>query len=49
MLPPVLGAVHPTRHTPWVAIVFTTIVGTVWLRENFRDEVDEDEMRGDDD
>ena len=26
VLPPVLGAVHPTRHTPWVAIVFTTLI-----------------------
>ena len=24
VLPPVLGTVHPRRHTPWVAIVFTT-------------------------
>ena len=24
VLPPVLGKVHPTRRTPWVAIVFTT-------------------------
>ena len=24
VLPPVLGAVHPTRRTPWVAILFTT-------------------------
>ncbi|OBG83192.1 amino acid permease [Mycobacterium sp. E802] len=26
VLPPVLGAVHPKRHTPWVAIVFTTVI-----------------------
>lgn len=26
VLPPVLGSVHRTRHTPWVAILFTTIV-----------------------
>jgi amino acid transporter len=26
VLPPVLGAVHPTRHTPWVAIMFTTLI-----------------------
>jgi basic amino acid/polyamine antiporter, APA family len=26
VLPPVLGAVHPTRRTPWVAIVFTTLI-----------------------
>jgi basic amino acid/polyamine antiporter, APA family len=26
VLPPILGAVHPTRHTPWVAIVFTTLI-----------------------
>src|SRR5262245_31329685 len=26
VLPPVLGAVHPRRHTPWVAIVFTTTI-----------------------
>ena len=24
VLPPVLGKVHPTRRTPWVAIIFTT-------------------------
>jgi amino acid transporter len=24
--PPVLGSVHPTRRTPWVAIVFTTAI-----------------------
>jgi amino acid transporter len=26
VLPPVLGSVHPTRLTPWVAIVFTTAI-----------------------
>src|ERR1700741_1340802 len=26
VLPPVLGAGHPTRHPPWVAIVFTTLI-----------------------
>jgi len=26
VLPPVLGAVHPRRHTPWVAIMFTTLI-----------------------
>jgi len=26
VLPPVLGAVHPKRLTPWVAIVFTTLI-----------------------
>lgn len=26
VLPPVLGTVHPKRHTPWVAIVFTTVI-----------------------
>ncbi|KHO17786.1 APC family permease [Mycolicibacterium setense] len=26
VLPPVLGAVHPRRHTPWVAILFTTLI-----------------------
>jgi basic amino acid/polyamine antiporter, APA family len=26
VLPPVLGAVHPTRRTPWVAILFTTAI-----------------------
>jgi APA family basic amino acid/polyamine antiporter len=26
VLPPVLGKVHPTRRTPWVAIVFTTSI-----------------------
>ena len=26
VLPPVLGKVHPRRRTPWVAILFTTIV-----------------------
>jgi APA family basic amino acid/polyamine antiporter len=26
VLPPVLGSVHPTRFTPWVAILFTTLI-----------------------
>ena len=26
VLPPVLGTVHPSRRTPWVAIVFTTTI-----------------------
>lgn len=26
VLPPVLGSIHPTRHSPWAAIVFTTLV-----------------------
>jgi amino acid transporter len=26
VLPPVLGTVHPRTHTPWVAIVFTTLI-----------------------
>jgi amino acid transporter len=26
VLPPVLGTVHPRRHTPWVAIIFTTLI-----------------------
>lgn len=26
VLPPVLGSVHKTRHTPWIAILFTTAV-----------------------
>jgi basic amino acid/polyamine antiporter, APA family len=26
VLPPVLGSVHPKRRTPWVAIVFTTLI-----------------------
>jgi amino acid transporter len=26
VLPPVLGTVHPSRRTPWVAIVFTTSI-----------------------
>ncbi|WP_454792224.1 APC family permease [Mycolicibacterium lutetiense] len=26
VLPPMLGAVHPKRHTPWVAIMFTTLI-----------------------
>src|SRR6478752_190965 len=26
VLPPVLGKVHPTRRTPWVAIAFTTVL-----------------------
>ena len=26
VLPPVLGSVHPYRHTPWVAILFTTVI-----------------------
>ena len=26
VLPPVLGKVHPTRQTPWAAILFTTLI-----------------------
>jgi APA family basic amino acid/polyamine antiporter len=26
VLPPVLGKVHPTRQTPWTAIIFTTVL-----------------------
>jgi len=26
VLPQVLGTVHPTRHSPWVAIIFTTVI-----------------------
>jgi amino acid transporter len=26
VLPPVLGKVHPTRRTPWVSIIFTTVL-----------------------
>ncbi|MGE0221364.1 APC family permease [Mycolicibacterium sp.] len=26
VLPPVLGSVHPTRRSPWVAIIFTTLI-----------------------
>lgn len=26
VLPRPLGAVHPTRHTPWVSIIFTTLI-----------------------
>lgn len=26
VLPPVLGVVHPRRHTPWIAILFTTLI-----------------------
>jgi APA family basic amino acid/polyamine antiporter len=26
VLPPVLGTVHPTRRTPWVAVLFTTAI-----------------------
>ena len=26
VLPPVLGKVHPKRHTPWIAIIFTTLI-----------------------
>lgn len=26
VLPPMLGVVHPKRHTPWVAIIFTTLI-----------------------
>ena len=26
VLPPVLGTVHPKRHSPWVAIIFTTLI-----------------------
>ncbi len=26
VLPAALGAVHPTRHSPWLAIIFTTVI-----------------------
>jgi len=26
VLPPILGKVHPARRTPWVAIIFTTVI-----------------------
>ncbi len=26
VLPPVLGTIHPKRHSPWVAIIFTTLI-----------------------
>ncbi len=26
VLPPVLGKIHPTRLTPWIAIIFTTLI-----------------------
>ncbi|CAN3130889.1 APC family permease [Mycobacterium sp. smrl_JER01] len=26
VLPPVLGTVHPTRRSPWIAIIFTTLI-----------------------
>ena len=26
VLPPALGRVHPRRHTPWIAILFTTLI-----------------------
>jgi hypothetical protein len=32
VLPPVLGTVHPHRHTPWVAIVFTTLIAFGLIR-----------------
>lgn len=37
----------PSTQTPEKRVEY--VVGTVWLRENFRDEADEDEMQGDDD
>jgi basic amino acid/polyamine antiporter, APA family len=35
VLPPVLGKVHRTRRTPWVAIIFTTLVafGLIWFAD----------------
>src|SRR6185312_15519109 len=35
VLPRVLGRVHPTRRTPWVGIVFTTLVafGLIWFAD----------------
>jgi basic amino acid/polyamine antiporter, APA family len=29
IIPPVLGSVHPTRRTPWVAIVFTSAIAMI--------------------
>ncbi|MBB4690882.1 APC family permease [Paractinoplanes abujensis] len=35
VLPRVLGKVHPTRRTPWVGIVFTTVIafGLIWFAD----------------
>ncbi|WP_436520782.1 APC family permease [Actinoplanes sp. HUAS TT8] len=35
VLPRILGRVHPTRRTPWVGIVFTTLIafGLIWLAD----------------
>ena len=35
VLPRILGRVHPTRRTPWVGIVFTTLVafGLIWFAD----------------
>ncbi|MFC6021380.1 APC family permease [Plantactinospora solaniradicis] len=35
VLPRILGRVHPTRRTPWVGIVFTTLIafGLIWFAD----------------
>ncbi|MBG0562533.1 APC family permease [Actinoplanes aureus] len=35
VLPTVLGRVHPTRRTPWVGIIFTTVIafGLIWFAD----------------
>jgi amino acid transporter len=35
VLPQILGKIHPTRRTPWVGIVFTTVVafGLIWFAD----------------
>lgn len=35
VLPQILGRIHPTRRTPWVGIVFTTLVafGLIWFAD----------------
>ena len=40
VLPPVLGKIHPTRLTPWIAIVFTTLiaVGLIFYVTAFANE-----------
>ncbi|MGE9808052.1 MULTISPECIES: APC family permease [unclassified Janibacter] len=42
VLPPFLGKVHPGRQTPWVAIIFTTLLslGLIWVvTKNAKGEV----------
>jgi amino acid transporter len=35
VLPRILGRVHPTRRTPWVGIIFTTVIafGLIWFAD----------------